>query len=79
MKKMIACFFLLFGHTLLYAVSVMAKDLPGGHFTRRRDVNSQSLLGKLQEKPNKTQTPPPRAISNINDKRHELLAKPWLS
>ncbi|XP_035175489.1 matrilin-2 isoform X13 [Oxyura jamaicensis] len=44
MKKMVACFFLLFGHTLLSSGSVMAKDLPGRHFTRRRDVNSQSLL-----------------------------------
>ncbi|GAB0181945.1 matrilin-2 [Grus japonensis] len=44
MKKMIACIFLLFGHILLSTVSVMAKDLPGGRFIRRRDVNSQSLL-----------------------------------
>uniref|UniRef100_A0A803V2B4 Matrilin 2 n=1 Tax=Ficedula albicollis TaxID=59894 RepID=A0A803V2B4_FICAL len=42
MKKMIACFLLLFAHTLLS--TVMAKDLPGRHFTQRRDVNTQSLL-----------------------------------
>uniref|UniRef100_A0A8C4JJE7 Matrilin 2 n=1 Tax=Dromaius novaehollandiae TaxID=8790 RepID=A0A8C4JJE7_DRONO len=44
MKKMITCFFLLLGHTLLSTVSVMARDLPGAHFIRRRDVNSQALL-----------------------------------
>ncbi|XP_055560947.1 matrilin-2 isoform X6 [Falco cherrug] len=44
MKKMITCFFLLFGHSLLSIVSVMAKDLPGGRFSQRRDVSSQSLL-----------------------------------
>lgn len=41
---MIAYYFLLFGHALLCTVSIMAKDLPVGHFTRRRDVSSQSLL-----------------------------------
>ncbi|OXB61423.1 hypothetical protein ASZ78_004455 [Callipepla squamata] len=44
MKAMIAYSFLLFGHTLLSTVTVMAKDLPGGHFTQRRDVSSQTLL-----------------------------------
>ncbi|XP_057256503.1 matrilin-2 isoform X3 [Pezoporus wallicus] len=44
MKKMIVCFLLLFGHTLLSTIFVMAKDLPGRQFTQRRDINSQSLL-----------------------------------
>lgn len=48
MKKMIVCFLLLFAHTLFS--TVMAKDLPGRHFTQRRDVNTQSLLGKLHTK-----------------------------
>lgn len=48
MKKMIVCFLLLFAHTLFS--TVMAKDLPGRHFTRRRDVSTQSLLGKLHTK-----------------------------
>lgn len=68
MKKMIACFFLLFGHTLLSTVSVMAKDLPGGHFLRRRDVNSQYLLGKLPK--NKTKPNPTEKQLHITTKSH---------
>lgn len=85
MKTMIAYYFLLFGHALLCTVSIMAKDLPVGHFTRRRDVSSQSLLGKLQKaKQNNNKKATTSAKTNFKykdneDKKHKRLAKPWLS
>lgn len=69
MKTIIACYFLLFGHVLLSTVAVMAKDLPGGYFTRKRDVNSQSLLGKLQKAQKATTEKSPPALESISSIR----------
>lgn len=75
MKKMIACFLLLFAHTLLSPA--MAKDLPRRHFTRRRDVNTQSLLGELHTKKPKHHYEMLSQIQMI--KGIKQLAKPWLT